>query len=114
MNNLRFRAWVDNKRFEYSIQYNTLEAFFGMTEDLGYQEKTIYQQWTGLKDSNKQDIYEGDIVTYDCGNELDQKYYANILTSPVYMENGKYRIKYSADSYNWHKMKIVGNIFETK
>jgi len=77
-------------------------------------EDAVIQQFTGLFDKNGKEIYEGDIVKYDSGSEYENEEYKKLLTSEVFYENGKYRIRYSADSYNWRKMEVIGNIFENK
>ena len=72
------------------------------------------QQFTGILDKNKTPIYEGDIVDYryDGMSEFDKERYADLLVSPVYWDYERWRIKYSAASYAWHLMEVVGSVFE--
>ena len=112
MTNLKFRFWdIGAERFTYSDEYANLSSFF-QREELFGKEGSL-QQYTGQKDSIGREIYEGDIVKYDCGSSFDNEHYLKLLISAVFYENCKYRTRYSADSYVWNRMTIIGNIFET-
>ncbi len=69
----------------------------------------VIQQFTGLKDSNEKEIYEGDILKWHQGN--------NNLSEVIY-ENGSFFVKginwgaywYLGDYNNVYE--VIGNIFE--
>jgi|SRR3972149_6087497 len=97
---IKFRVW-DRKKIHNPKLYNF--------EDVG--NDIVLMQYTGLKDKNRKEIYEGDIIKKD---PLAGIYYS------VIFEEGRYKLfgKDAWGDYNrdidiyWHTYEIIGNIYE--
>lgn len=113
MREIKFRAW-DGEKFRESFvihQANGL-AMIETTTPLGTryletQHNWVVQQYTGLKDKNGQEIYEGDIVEF-CISEDGPE------TATVTFENAVFWAGYPLYEVVEERFfcKVIGNIFE--
>lgn len=115
MREIKFRVWND-----FIKKHETLQevASRGAIMPRGNELKTtvnyplIIEQFTGLKDKNGKDIYEGDIATYTDNNNQTDKV-------GVYFENGTFLIFKGLAMLALHladlsKLEVIGNIHEVK
>ena len=80
---------------------------------------TVKMLFTGWKDINGHDIYEGDIVTDKYGGKAKVVYLTGVLYSGLTLldENdweNEYRdnISVADRAWTWSNLKIIGNIYE--
>ena len=112
MREIKFRAFFSNT--SHMVDWAQLKREFGMCELDGLAPGLIFMQYTGLKDKNSKEIYEGDILGALSSNGIMHK-------EEVIFENSMFTLKRDMASLNLAEFvrivgnntyEIIGNIYE--
>jgi hypothetical protein len=110
---IKFRVWVPSinkfRNFLFVLDLNGI-----CLEEIGYGEtevnkEAIIQQYTGLVDKNKKEIFEGDIIKFNSG----LKYFIDFKNGRWIMtfKDGNSK-KINENIVKLFQIEIIGNIFE--
>ena len=125
MREIKFRAFKDGSWWYSDDEAYNLKEYDGVlylcedvkfyinTEEYELETIGVAYQYTGLKDKNGVEIYEGDLLKI----EMDWGYGLAEIIIKVYFENGSFRAK----ALNSHEdtfllelpyLEVIGNIYE--
>ncbi|MGG1481442.1 YopX family protein [Bacillus smithii] len=118
MRKTKFRAWDKEAQ---KMSYSTIEHFDDM---LGFRfehfetDEPIFMQYTGLKDKNGREIYEGDILKID--DDWEKWGFASGFVGYVIYDQGSFKLKegeiydpaYRLDSAAEEGTTVIGNVYE--
>lgn len=102
MRELKFRAWYSKSQSWVYFDFNRGFTQFGLSV---YQELIIdgvtFYQFTGLKDKNGKEIYDGDILAQDYGGSDKSIKVVEYMTFLRNVTNSQLRLS-----------EVIGNIYE--
>jgi len=129
---IEFRAWNKAKKFmdtAWCIDWEHGQVCH-RSHDVSQLENCILMQYTGLKDKNGKEIYEGDIIYWEIDNGVGiESYTAIVKWSENLVEEGwnqtyKWLVGYTGNYYRGSydelstpaayndALQIIGNIYE--
>ncbi|MHB8482791.1 MAG: YopX family protein [Nitrospiria bacterium] len=110
MRPIKFRAWSTHHNKNEMIvldPYNRPRfAPAGALQDLVESENWKVMQFTGIKDENNKEIYEGDVVAFLSSLNKDN---IPLITKVVRFRDGCYNIRPGMIKRG---IKVIGNIYE--
>lgn len=127
MNKIQFRAWYPEKQKMYEVAkvdmwgdpYQALCDLAAVDEELFdiYLCEVVLMQYTGRKDINDKEIYEGDIVSFDDCTSTESGYWEQGCIGVVEWcnETVSFEVtnRLSAESYEvLDECVVIGNIHE--
>jgi hypothetical protein len=107
MREIKFRAW-DVKNKEMLEDYPAPDDYVDINNIFySWADEYVPMQFTGLKDKNSKEIYEGDILADIYRVEWDEGGMKYILT---WTQDGYYSME--LNELTWEDTVVIGNIYE--
>lgn len=102
MREIKFRIWdINARKWLKSFNINLL--------DIPEFNLAKVNQYTGLKDKNGKEIYEGDIITLHNGK---YKVIFNTEEARFVLRNDEFEMNIPFTNNNNERMEVLGNVYE--
>lgn len=123
MREIKFRAW-DTEEFYMAKKVQSMYDGYCKDDDTlnryGYcgsfnsfigDDRFVLMQYTGFKDMNGKEIYEGDIIDTRYAKNHKHRYLEIKYLNGAFIVNDEFS-KHTLDLYLLEKIPVVGNIYE--
>lgn len=139
MREIKFRAWSKKEKRMINASNVIYQTIPVAPTKQGFRLKSVFtlMQYTGLKDKNGKEIYEGDIVKFiklerkegstfeeATGKDWEKAYnkipcFGKVLWSnneAKFYVRGKEEAFYDnmGSKFSWNELEVIGNIYENK
>lgn len=110
----------ENGCIYYSYHEYTVEGDDHVYGDVIDFEDCVLMQFTGLKDKNGKEIYEGDIINYKYSRHTSTQFvvkYNEFQATFIVVDNHNdlvYTFRELADYIQLNSLEVIGNIYENK